>query len=359
MKAGGHRLTPPSATERDPRWARVVARDEGADGTFWYSVRTTGVYCRPSCPSRLARPENVRFHDSPAAAESAGYRPCARCRPDQPPLAQRHAERVTRACRLIESTEAMPRLADIAQAVGMSPWHFHRVFRSITGVTPRAYAEAHRGRRLRERLAGATTVTDAMFDAGYNSNARFYETAGEVLGMKPTDYRNGGANATIRFAVGQCSLGAVLVASSERGICGIFLGDDPESLTRELQDRFPSAELIGGDAGFEETVSRVVGFVEHPSSGFDLPLDVRGTAFQQRVWQALRDIPAGTTVSYTELARRIGAPRAVRAVGSACGANPVAVAIPCHRVVRTDGNLSGYRWGIERKQALLEREGAR
>jgi len=344
------------ATRRDPRWAAVVARDRDADGQFFYAVRTTGVYCRPSCAARPARPENVSFHATTADAERAGFRPCRRCRPDEPPLAEQHAARVAALCRLIEKAETMPSLAELAQHAGLSIYHLHRVFKAVTGLTPKAYAAAHRAHRLRAGLDRGASVTDAIYDAGYGSNARFYEESGDVLGMTPSRYRAGGADTEIRFAIGQCSLGAILVAASGRGVCAILIGDDPDALARDLQDRFPRAALIGGDAAFEQLVAKVVGFVEAPGIGLDLPLDIRGTAFQQRVWQALREIPAGRTASYTEIARRIGAPKSVRAVAGACAANALAVAIPCHRVVRHDGGLSGYRWGVERKRALLERE---
>jgi AraC family transcriptional regulator of adaptative response/methylated-DNA-[protein]-cysteine methyltransferase len=269
---------------------------------------------------------------------------------------EQHAAKVAEACRLIQRSASVPVLEDLADQVGLSPFHFHRVFKAITGLTPRAYAAAHRGERVRSELGRSSTVTAAIYQSGYSSNGRFYGESDRLLGMTPTDYRSGGANAEIRFAVGECSLGSILVASSERGVCAILLGDDPEPLTRELQDRFPRATLIGGDAEFEALVAKVVGLVEAPRLGLDLPLDVRGTAFQQRVWQALRSIPPGSTLSYTELARSIGAPRAVRAVARACAANRLAVAIPCHRVVRQDGGLSGYRWGVDRKRALLQRE---
>lgn len=343
-------------TVNDPRWSAVVARDASADGTFFYSVRTTGVYCRPSCAARIARPENVAFHATAADAERAGFRPCKRCRPDQPSRAQQNAAVVADLCRFIESAETPPTLDQLAQRAGISVFHLHRIFKQATGVTPRAYAAAHRVNRMRSELAGDATVTDAIFGAGFNSSSRFYEKADELLGMTPTAWRAGGANTEIRFAIGQCSLGAILVARSGRGLCAISLGDDPEMLARELQDRFPRARLIGDDADFAALVARVVGFVEAPRVGLDLPLDVRGTAFQQRVWQALREVPAGQTVSYRDVAARIGAPKAVRAVAQACGANTLAVAIPCHRVVRQDGDLSGYRWGVQRKRALLERE---
>lgn len=349
-----------AATVKDPRWAAVVARSRDADGRFWYSVATTGVYCRPSCGARLARPENVRFHATREDAERAGFRPCKRCRPDEQPLAERHAAKIVAACRTIEraieEAQPAPSLAGLAADAGLSRHHFHRLFREITGLTPKAYAAAHRERRLRRELATGDSVTGAIYDAGYGSNARFYEKSNAVLGMTPRRYRAGGENVEIRFAIGECSLGSILVAQSERGICAILLGDDPDALARDLQDLFPRANLIGGDAEFERIVARVVGFVEAPAIGLDLPLDVRGTAFQQRVWDALRRIPAGTTASYREIAERIGAPKAVRAVAQACGANALAVAIPCHRVVRTDGGLSGYRWGVQRKRALLRTE---
>lgn len=342
-----------ATTISDPRWAAVVARDPAADGLFFYSVKTTGVYCRPSCASRTARPENVAFHASAAAAERAGFRPCKRCRLDQP---AGQAARVAELCRLIERAEQAPSLATLAQHAGLSPWHLHRVFKAVTGLTPRAYAAAHRAQRVKTGLRKGATVTEAIYAAGYNSSARFYEQSNAVLGMTPARYRAGGADTAIRFAVGQCTLGAILVAASARGICAILLGDDPDALVCDLQDRFLRAELVGGDAGFERWVAQVVGFVEQPRLGLDLPLDVRGTAFQQRVWQALQKIPAGTTASYTEIAQRIGAPKSVRAVAGACAANALAVAIPCHRVVRSDGGLSGYRWGVARKRALLDRE---
>lgn len=340
----------------DPRWASVVARDPRADGRFYYAVRTTGVYCRPSCGARTPRPEHVGFFPSAGEAEQAGFRPCKRCQPDQPPLAERHAEQVARLCRQIESAETPPSLATLATAAGMSTYHLHRVFKAVTGLTPRAYAAAHRANKVRDALLRRDSVTAAIYESGYNANSRFYATSNRLLGMTPTAFRAGGATAVIRFAIGQCTLGAILVAASERGVCAILIDDDPAALARDLQDRFPKAELIGGDAEFEQLVAKVVGFVDMPKLGLDLPLDIRGTAFQQRVWQALREIPAGSTASYSEIARRIGAPKAVRAVAGACAANALAVAIPCHRVVRNDGTLSGYRWGVERKRSLLERE---
>ena len=340
----------------EERWAALVDRDAGAEGEFYYSVSTTGVYCRPGCPSRRPRREHVRFHASREEAEDAGFRACRRCRPHEPPVAQRHAEAVAAACRLIEGAEEIPTLDALAAAAGMSRFHFHRVFKSATGCTPRAYAAARRADRMREALREGGTVTDAVYDAGFNSNGRFYAAAPEILGMTPVTFRRGGEGETIRFAVGACSLGTVLVAATARGVCAIGLGDDPDALMHDLEDRFPRARLVGGDPEFEARVAQVVAFVEAPALGLDLPLDIRGTTFQQRVWRALRDVPAGATATYGEIAERIGAPGAARAVASACASNPLALAIPCHRVVRNDGTLSGYRWGVERKRALLDRE---
>lgn len=344
--------------ERDPRWARVVARDRSGEGEFFYSVETTGVYCRPSCAARLPNSKNVRFHLTPAEAEAAGFRACKRCKPDQPPLTEQYAATVADACRTIEAADEAPTLAALAKGAGLSTFHFHRIFKGVTGVTPKGYAMAHRTAEVRDRLSRSKTVTEAIYDAGFNSNGRFYEKSGAMLGMKPSEFRAGGANAEIRFAIGECSLGSILVARSPKGVCAILIGDDPDALLRDLQDRFPHAQLIGADAEFEALVAKVVGFVEAPGLGLDLPLDVRGTAFQQRVWQALRDIPPGFTASYADIAQAIGAPKAVRAVARACATNALAVAIPCHRVVRNDGALSGYRWGVERKRALLEKEKA-
>ena len=355
-------MTAASAAQYDTeaaRWAALDQRDQHADGAFWYSVKSTGVYCRPSCAARSALRANVAFHDSCAAAEQAGFRPCLRCKPDQPPLAERHAAMVAQACRLIDQSEGEPELATLAQACGMSRFHFHRIFKAHAGITPKAYASAQRAARLAQSLAGAPTVTEAIYGAGFNSSGRFYAGSAARLGMTPKAWRAGGSGMAIRFAIGACSLGAILVAATDKGICAILMGDDPELLARDLQDRFPAAELHGADAAFEATVAAVVGLVEAPGIGLALPLNVRGTVFQQRVWEALRQVPSGQTVSYAELAARIGLPSGARAIAGACAANPVAVAIPCHRVVRNDGAISGYRWGVERKRALLEREGGK
>ncbi|TPK11869.1 bifunctional DNA-binding transcriptional regulator/O6-methylguanine-DNA methyltransferase Ada [Mesorhizobium sp. B2-5-7] len=349
-------LQPAPLLADDPRWARIVARDKSADGAFWYSVATTGVYCRPSCPSRRANPANVQLHDTLQAARATGFRPCRRCNPEGPSLEAANAAMIADACRRIEQSEVEPSLIELADAAGRSPGYFHRVFKAVTGLTPKDYAAARRAARVRQGLEDGVSVTSAIYDAGFNSSGRFYEKSTGMLGMTPTRYRAGGANEEIRFAVGETSLGTILVASSRKGVASILLGQDPDALVRDLQDRFPKARLVGGDSDYEALVARVVGLVEAPALGLDLPLDVRGTAFQQRVWQALRDIPAGRTVSYAEIAGRIGAPNATRAVAAACAANALAVAIPCHRVIRKDGVLSGYAWGAERKRALLDRE---
>jgi AraC family transcriptional regulator of adaptative response/methylated-DNA-[protein]-cysteine methyltransferase len=291
-----------AAAEVDPRWARILARDRSADGQFWYSVATTGVYCRPSCPSRTANPRNVGLHGSLAEAKATGFRPCKRCSPDGPSADVENAAIVAKACRLIEGSEEVPSLTGLAKAVGLSTGYFHRLFKSVTGLTPKDYAEAHQASRVRDGLAKGQSVTEAIYDAGFNSSGRFYEKSRTMLGMTPTQYRAGGTNEDIRFALGQSSLGAILVASSDKGVASILIGDDPDGLVRDLQDRFPKARLVGDDKEYEAMVVRVIGFVEKPQIGLNLPLDVRGTAFQRRVWQALQDIPVGQTSSYSEIA---------------------------------------------------------
>jgi AraC family transcriptional regulator of adaptative response/methylated-DNA-[protein]-cysteine methyltransferase len=345
-----------SFSDDESRWQSLLDRDPVADGAFVYSVKTTGVYCRPTCPSRLAHRKNIRFHTTCEEAEAAGFRACKRCNPTGESIAEHQASIVAQACRIIEESGEVPNLDDLARSVRMSSHHFHRVFKAQTGLTPRGYAVAHRSRRVREELARRDTVTEAIYGAGFNSNSRFYESSKQVLGMTPKTFRRGGNGTTIRFAIGESWLGPILVAASDKGVCAILLGEDPDELVRDLQDRFPKAEFIGGDVEFEQLVATVVGFLENPSSGLELPLDIRGTAFQQRVWEALRRIPAGSTASYAEIAERIAQPGSVRAVAQACAANHLAVAVPCHRVVRTDGSLSGYHWGVERKGRLIKRE---
>lgn len=342
----------------DELYEAVRRRDRAYDGRIFYGVKTTGVYCRPSCAARLANRENVSFHPTPKAAKQAGFRACKRCAPDRIGQPDAHTQAVARACRLIEVSEETPSLDDLANAAGLSPFHFHRVFRKVTGITPKAFADAERAKRMTKSLGSAATVTTAIYDAGYNAASRFYEQAGTRLGMAPSVFRKGGPGEEVRFAVGETSLGAILVARTDKGVCAILLGDDPDRLVHDLQDRFPKADLTGGDASFEQLVARVVGMIETPGGANDLPLDIRGTAFQQQVWEALRAIPSGATASYADIARVIGRPTAMRAVAQACASNALAVVIPCHRVVRTNGDLSGYRWGVERKCELLARERA-
>lgn len=273
-----------------------------------------------------------------------------------PAVNPRHVELAAAACRRIESSGTLPDLAELAGEAGLSRFHFHRVFKQVTGLTPKAYAAATRAARVQAQLAAGVRVTDAIHAGGYESPSPFYASASRQIGMAPRRFREGGQGEVIRFAVAHCALGALLVAASDKGVCAILMDDDPEALVQSLQQRFPRAELVGADAGFEQWVARVIGFIEAPGIGLDLPLDLRGTAFQRRVWQALCRVPVGETISYTQLARRIGMPGAVRAVAQACARNPLALAVPCHRVVRTDGSLSGYRWGVERKRELLQRE---
>ncbi len=348
----------PRFADDDARWAAVRRRDPKADGEFVFAVGTTGVYCHPSCSARAARRENVSFHRTPLEAEAAGYRPCKRCRPDLPPRAEREAALIAEACRAIEAAEEAPSLAELAGKASLSPHHFHRLFKRVTGVTPKAYAAAHRQSLVQANLAAGSGVTETIYASGFNSSGRFYEAVSGMLGMTPSAYRKGGEGEEVCHAIGRSSLGCVLVAATRRGICAILIGDDPAALRADLKSRFPKAALIEPEPGFAQLVAEVVRFVDDPThaEGLGLPLDIRGTTFQRRVWEALRDIPSGETASYAEIAERVGSPHAVRAVASACGANKLAVAIPCHRVIASDGGLAGYRWGVERKRRLLERE---
>ena len=360
-----------SDTDRDAqRWSAVVSRCATASDCFVYGVKTTGVYCRPDTPTKRPKRENVVFFDNEDAARAAGYRPSRHLAAAANNVSKQRTALVAQACAAIEAAEAAPGLTQLAARLNVSPAHFHRIFKAETGLTPKAYAAAVRAKRIRENLSGAPdgqpasrsstrispSITQAVFDAGFNANSRFYESATHRLGMTPRNFKNGGHQAQIRFALGQSTLGAILVASSQHGICAILMGDDPETLLQSLQDRFPNATLIGADEAYEQYVAQVVGLVEAPALGVNLPLDIRGTAFQERVWRALQAIPPGTTATYSDVAQAIGAPGAVRAVARACGANHIAIAIPCHRVVRKDGDVSGYRWGVERKIALLQRE---
>lgn len=353
---GSRSAKQPADILQDPRWKMLLRRDRNADGKFVFSVKTTGVYCRPSCPARRGRPEHVAFHNTAQEAEVAGFRPCRRCRPNGPSPAAERTAIVVGLCQLLESEESVPAIQALAARAGWSVSYLQRTFKAVTGRSPAAYAAGLREARVRAALAKGTGVTEAFYGAGYNSGGRFYETAARTLGMKPGEFRRGGEGVDIRFATAPCSMGYVLAAATPRGICAIFLGDETETLIHDLRRRFAKATILEGDRDFQQMLTAVVAFVDAPAAALDLPLDIRGTAFQQRVWQALQEIPPGKTVSYTEIARRIEAPKSVRAVAGAIAANPVAVAIPCHRVIREDGDLSGYRWGVQRKRALLDRE---
>ena len=351
-----------TTTTDDARYHAVVTRDPSLDGVFYYAVRTTGVFCKPSCGARPPKRENVSFYGTVDAARAAGFRACKRCRPEQLG-ADLHTEVVTAVCMMIDDAvsadHTVPTLDELATRSGYSSFHLHRLFKKATGLTPKAYAAGARANRLRAKLDDSRTVTEAIHAAGYSSSSRFYESSSQRLGMTPARAKRGGEGETVRFAVGETSLGPILVAATDTGVCSIQFGDDPNELVHALERRFTKATLVGDDAAFADVVSKVVGFVEAPRNGLDLPLDIRGTAFQERVWAALTAITPGTTVTYAQLAEKIGQPTAVRAVASACAANEIAMAIPCHRVVRSTGALSGYRWGVERKDAILRREGAR
>lgn len=342
---------------RDPRWTAVLSRSAAADREFVYGVTTTGIYCRASCASRHAKYENVEFFAAPADAEAAGFRACHRCEPQLAPRAERQHALVVQLCRFIETCDGVPTLGQLADEIGHSPSHTRRFFKDATGLTPKEYANSQLRKRIQEALTSQDTITEAIFDAGYGSTSRFYEKSKELLGMTAREYRAGAKEQEIRFSVGECSLGNILVASTGIGVCAVLLGDDPDELIDDLATRFPKARLVGADPGFDDIAAKVISVVETPKQRHELPLDVRGTAFQQRVWLALGKIPPGSTATYSEVAEAIGSPRSVRAVASACGANAIAVLIPCHRVVRKGGGLSGYRWGVERKRTLMDREG--
>ncbi len=340
----------------DNRWQAVLQRDKEADGCFVYGVLTTGVYCRPSCPSRGAKRENVRFYTLNKEAETDGLRPCKRCKPTELSLTQERLALVEKACRYIETQEGICTLQDIAAHVGLAPHHFHRIFKSLTGITPKAYETAYRTGRLKETLADASSVTDAIYASGAGSSSSFQNSANRAIAMKPSTFRKGGQGEVIHYATSPSPLGLVIVATTARGICAIRLGDSEKALKDELQASFPAASLVHDENELQQTVHTVLSYLEHPAGSFDLPLDIQGTAFQQRVWQELQNIPLGETRSYSEMAEAIGKPAAVRAVASAIAANSHAIIIPCHRVVRSDGSISGYRWGPDRKKRILAHE---
>lgn len=343
-------------TSDSHRWQALVERDAQAVGTFVYGVTTTGIYCRPTCPSRQPNRENVRYFENWQMAEHHGFRPCRRCNPRDRTANDASVERVIRACAMIEEADHAPSLNELAAAAGLSPYHFHRIFRKAVGVTPKQYAMEFRLQRMRRNLEKSGTVTESVYKSGYESNSRFYEKATKTLGMKPSTYRKGGKGMTIRYGIVQSYLGWMLVAATEHGICRIDFDDTPGELHTRLRTAFPAADFLENDQEFRTTINQTLAFLEEPGQGLPLPLDIQGTAFQRRVWAALQNVPAGSTVSYTELAQRIGNPKAVRAVARACAANHLAVAIPCHRVVRKDGDPGGYRWGLDRKKTLIQRE---
>lgn len=350
----------PEWTTPESRWAAVLDRNPSAEGHFFYAVTTTGIFCRPTCSSRRPRPENVRFFADTAAAQAAGFRPCQRCQPTaaEPP----HTAAIRHACGRITHAEQEPTLADLAAEAGLSHYHFQRVFKKVVGISPKQYALQQRAARVRQQLQEtAAPITEAVYEAGFGSSSGFYGQATAVLGMKPTTYQNGAQDMRIQFATRPCYLGWVLVAATPHGICAIDLGDDPAALVAALHGRFPHAHILAAAASapFSAQVDEILTFLEAPQqASFNLPLDIQGTAFQRRVWQALQAIPAGQTASYGQIAAQLGQPRAMRAVAQACAANRLAIAIPCHRVVRGDGSLGGYRWGVARKALLLAREQA-
>lgn len=343
----------------DARWEAIVARDKHADGSFFYAITTTGIYCYPSCPSRLALRSHTQFFDTALDAIRTGFRPCKRCKSDQETPLVRDARLIAQACRMIENADEIPSLDALAQSQNMSRFHFHRLFKSITGITPKAYATAHRANKIRTELTTHnTSITDATYSAGFNSSGRFYAKSTEILGMTPTRFKNGGNSEIIHYSIGTCSFGPILVARSEKGICAILIHNDDNPILTDLQKRFPKATLLEDQSDFQHWLAQVVQFVETPNQNLELPLDIRGTVFQQRVWHILQKIPLGTTASYTDIATQLGDPKAVRAVARACAANPIALLVPCHRVIRSDGGISGYRWGVENKLALISREAA-
>ncbi len=339
----------------DDRWQSVVDRDVAADGQFVFAVRTTGIFCRPSCRAKHALRKNVSFFADARQALAAGFRPCKRCQPDKDSAQQHRLEKIAHACQLLEQESPLT-LDELAQQVAMSPYHLHRLFKATTGMTPKAWQQSWRARRLRDAQAKGVPVTQAILNAGFPDSSSYYRKADQTLGMTAKQFRKGGDNVSVRYTLADCSLGRCLVAESERGICAILLGDDDATLVADLHELFPAAQDMPADTDFQQRVREVIAAINARDAPLSLPLDIRGTAFQQQVWQALRAIPCGETMSYQQLASAIGKPKAVRAVASACGANKLAIVIPCHRVIRGDGALSGYRWGIARKALLLQRE---
>ncbi len=343
-----------SATaDHEQCWQAVIDKDANQDGKFFFAVKTTGIYCRPSCPSRAPKRVNVEFFADADAARQSGYRACLRCAPDGVSKRQQQTEAILKACRLIESSSERIHLAQLAEKVGLSPYHFHRMFKDVTGVTPLEYFKSRQIAQIGASIRSESSITEAIYEAGFGSSSRFYENADAMLGMRPRTYKAGGRGEVIRVSIRSCALGLVLVAATAVGICTIEFGDNADELGRRVAERFPNSLIVKEDAQFEMWLEKILAHIQLPANSLDLPLDIRGTAFQQQVWKALRDIAPGDTLSYGQVAERIGRPTAVRAVATACASNVLALAIPCHRVVRGNGELSGYRWGAERKRALL------
>ncbi|HEY5883378.1 MAG TPA: bifunctional DNA-binding transcriptional regulator/O6-methylguanine-DNA methyltransferase Ada [Pyrinomonadaceae bacterium] len=336
------------------QWDAVLSKDSSYDGQFVFAVSSTGVYCRPSCPSRRANRQNVSFFELPEAAERAGYRACLRCRPKEARAQNNHLQMVQRVCRIIEDSDGEPvTLARLGQEVGVSPFHLQRTFKSVMGITPSQFAEECRIRKFRKSVRAGGAITEAIYEAGYGSSSRVYEGAASQLGMTPATYGKGGRGAMINYSVVDCHLGHLLVAATEKGVCSVKLGDSAEQLASDLATEFPAARITCNAEGLVDSVNAVVNYLSHKVPHIDLPLDIQATAFQRQVWEQLRAIPYGETYSYTQLAKAIGQEKAVRAVARACATNPVALVIPCHRVIRQNSTLGGYRWGLERKKQLL------
>lgn len=342
-------------TKKD-RWAAVCENNKKADGHFYYAVITTGIYCRPSCTSKLPKKDNVEFFVTSDDAESAGYRACKRCKPNTTSKGQETKQKIIDACRIIEKSESPVTLDELATKVNLSPYHFHRIFKKMVGVTPKQYGSRHQSQRFQENLIASSSVTDAIYSSGYSSSGGAYDQKRDQLGMQPKTFRSGAEGIVITYGVAQCFLGCVIVAATNRGICAIEFGDDAESLRVQLQARFPKADFENADNELRALIKEVIDFIEKPQSSFQLPLDIQGTAFQQKVWEVLRQIKPGQTMSYAEVAQKIGSPKAARAVAIACSANRLAVVVPCHRVIAKNDKLSGYRWGVKRKKRLLDNE---
>ncbi len=340
----------------DDRWNAVRENRSDADGLFYYAVITTGIYCRPSCRSKLPNRDNVEYFATCDDALAAGYRACKRCKPTTISKAREIEQIIIHACRIIEESETSIKLDDLATQVNLSPYHFHRLFKRTVGITPKQYASRHQSRRFQTNLMTSPSVTDAIFSSGYGSSGSAYDKTRDQLAMRPKAYRKGAAGVSITYGIAQCFLGWVIIAATDRGICAIEFGDDPEALPGQVQSRFPNAQLNKADVGFKTLIQEVVDFIESPKDSFRVPVDIQGTAFQQQVWEVLRQIRPGQTMSYTDVAERLGKPNAVRAVASACAANKLAVVVPCHRVISKAGKAGGYRWGAERKEKLLESE---